>query len=162
MTLIDRLWHVGLWIAFRAMRVYWFVFRPRVSSVHVAVWCRGRVLVIRNSYKRHSSIPAGGVHRGEELAEAAARELREEVGIEVPADQLRLAQTICSRCESKHDTGHFFEIEFSTPPPVRVDGREVIQADFETPRQALARELSGPVRIYLEKRLKPEEPSEGE
>ena len=58
---IDRLWRVGLRVGFRLQQLYWFLFRPEKQGVYVAVWCRGRLLVIQPSYKPHPSFPAGAV-----------------------------------------------------------------------------------------------------
>jgi ADP-ribose pyrophosphatase YjhB (NUDIX family) len=58
--------------------------RP-VLAVSAAVFREGRVLVVRRAQAPligHFSLPGGGVEVGETLAEALARELMEEVGIE--------------------------------------------------------------------------------
>lgn len=44
---------------------------------------QGRLLLVRHSYRAHWGLPGGLIERGEEPAVAAAREVREEVGIEV-------------------------------------------------------------------------------
>ena len=43
----------------------------------------GRVLLVRHSYRRRWGFPGGLLKRGEELADGARREVREEVGIDV-------------------------------------------------------------------------------
>ena len=116
----------------------------------VAVWHAGRVLLIRNSYRRPLSMPAGNLHRGESPAAAAVRELREEVGISVEPGRLRFAREIVHRSDWKEDHSHLFELELAEAPRLAIDGREVIWAGFATRAEALARELSVPVRIYLE------------
>jgi 8-oxo-dGTP diphosphatase len=58
--------------------------RP-VLAVSAAVFREGRVLIVRRARAPligHFSLPGGGVEVGETLAEALARELDEEVGIE--------------------------------------------------------------------------------
>ena len=64
---------------------------PEVTPVHVAVGVvldeRGKVLISRRADNMHQGglweFPGGKVERGESLAMALARELREELGIEI-------------------------------------------------------------------------------
>ena len=151
----DRPWRLALRVAYRLQRLYWFMARPRQPSAHVAVWHEGRLLLIRNSYKRLVSVPAGRVHRAESAAQAAARELNEEVGICVPPEELRPGITVVSREEHKEDHAHFFELELGAAPKIHIDGREVIWAGFETVPDALQLPLSDPVRQFLERRAEP-------
>ena len=61
-----------------------FPSRP-ILAVSAAVFREGRVLVVRRARAPmigHFTLPGGGVEVGETLAEAVARELEEEVGIE--------------------------------------------------------------------------------
>jgi ADP-ribose pyrophosphatase YjhB (NUDIX family) len=118
----------------------------------VAIWHAGRVLLVRNSYRRPLSVPAGSLRRGESPERAAARELREEVGIAVPADRLRFVREIVHHTDWKEDHTHVFEVELDEAPRPAIDRREVVWAGFATPEEALARELSVPVRVYLESR----------
>ena len=119
----------------------------------IAVWHGGELLVIRNSYRNWYALPAGGVRRGETPAHAALRELREEVGIAVDAAAMRFAGDISTTFEFKRDRCSFFEVEFDTRPDFRIDGREVVWADFLTPSDALDTHLAPPVRTYLEQRV---------
>jgi ADP-ribose pyrophosphatase YjhB (NUDIX family) len=134
------------------LRVWWFVARPRAEGSLVAVWHAGRVLLVRNSYRRPLSLPAGNLRRGESPLAAAVRELREEVGIAAAPEVLRFVREVVHRTDWKEDHSHVFELELADPPRVAIDRREVVWAGFLTPAEALARELSVPVRIYLESR----------
>jgi ADP-ribose pyrophosphatase YjhB (NUDIX family) len=61
-----------------------FPTRP-VLAVSAAVFRDGRVLIVRRARAPligHFSLPGGGVELGETLADAIARELMEEVGVE--------------------------------------------------------------------------------
>ena len=149
----DRLWRLGLWVAYRVISVGWYVFRPHTRGVFIAVWHNRELLVIRNSYRRWYALPAGGVRRGETPAHAALRELREEVGIAAEPEALHFAGDISTTFEFKRDRCSFFEVEFDARPDFCVDGREVIWADFLTPSAALKTRLAPPVRAYLDDRL---------
>lgn len=99
-------------------------------------------------------MPAGNLRRGENALAAAVRELREEVGIAAAPDRLRWVREVVHHTDWKEDHSHVFELELDAAPRVAVDGREVVWAGFATPDEALAGELSVPVRVYLESRSK--------
>jgi ADP-ribose pyrophosphatase YjhB (NUDIX family) len=82
MPLPPRLYRLA-WLARTAWQL---VTRPRTIGVRVIVEREGRVLLIRHSYVPGWHLPGGGVDRGETLAEAARREVREEVGLTVEVD----------------------------------------------------------------------------
>ncbi len=148
-SLVDRLWHLGLWLAYRMLRMYWIVVRPRHRGALVALWYRGRVLLVRNSYQPWLVLPGGSVKTGESSAAAALREMREEVGIALKPAQLRFVTEIPSRFEYMRDHIAFFTADL-TDDRIQIDKREVIWAQFVEPEQALKERLAPPVREYLE------------
>ena len=152
-SLIDAAWRVALRCAYRGQLAYWFVFRPVEPSAHVAMWCGGRILVVHSSYKRHLSMPAGGLKRREVPIEGARRELREEVGIDVAASALREAGLFVGRAQWKEDRAYVFEIDVDEPPPIQIDNREVVGAEFMEPAAVLAQAASDVLRRYLQDRL---------
>ena len=88
----------------------------------------GRLLLVRHGYGRSElwMLPGGGVGRREEPADAARRELMEEVGCAL--DTVALVGTFGSEAEGKRDTILLFRGE--TPDSPRPDGLEVIDARF--------------------------------
>lgn len=148
--LLDPLARTAFRGAYALARVYWFVRRPHTEGVFVGVWHQGRVLLVQNSYKYNLSMPGGGLHRGEPVAEAGARELREETGIHVDAAALRPAFEFIGTEEHKHDHVRFLELDVDTPPHVTLDHREVTWAGFIDLDTALQLPVSYLVRAYLE------------
>ena len=149
---IDRGWRAAFVVAYAVLRAYWFVVRPRTRGVLVALWVQGSLLVIRNSYRSKLSLPGGAVDRGEEVADAAARELREEVGVEIEPGALRLARTYVVNEDCHEDQTSVFEIEMENAPVVAIDRREVVWAEFRTPGDVEHDELVTALRLYLEDR----------
>lgn len=72
--------------AWLARALYQRVTRPLTVGVRVIVEREGGVLLLRHSYIAGWHMPGGGVDRHETLAEAARREVREEVGLIVETD----------------------------------------------------------------------------
>jgi ADP-ribose pyrophosphatase YjhB (NUDIX family) len=88
----------------------------------------GRVLLVRHSYVAGWHLPGGGVNRGEPLAAAAARELREEVGVEATAPGRLLGVYLrLRRRNSDHVALYAFDAWRGEPAP---DGREILEARF--------------------------------
>jgi 8-oxo-dGTP pyrophosphatase MutT (NUDIX family) len=151
-TLVDRLWRLSLSLAYRCMLVYWRVFQPHTFGVCVAVWCRGRLLLVRHSYKPGWSIPTGGRRQSEPPEGAARRELREEVGIDAAPGALSPALSLSTRALGNHDHLEFFELWLASEPALSVDGREIVEARFATPDEARAMPLLLAAREYLARR----------
>ncbi|GBC60440.1 NUDIX hydrolase [Desulfonema ishimotonii] len=149
----DILWQWALTLAYRVLLCFWFVFRPRTRGVHVAVWHDGRVLLIRNSYKPGYTLPGGCLKSGEKAVRAAARELCEEVALRVSPNALHFVGAFPNPHEFKRDTIYLFEITLPDRPAFRADQREVAEAAFISPSQALRLSLFPTVRRYLQHRL---------
>lgn len=143
--LIQRVYRAVHWLR----RLWWWLRRPTNHGAMVAVWCGPKVLLVRTSYRPGWTLPGGFVDRGESLAQAAARELAEEVGIVVDAEDLRESEVIFHTTEHLKDHVHVFEVRVDATPPVTVDGREVVEAAFVEGQRADERQLFPPVREYL-------------
>jgi ADP-ribose pyrophosphatase YjhB (NUDIX family) len=128
---MRRVLQLGYKVAARIRRVYWFVFRPKTFGVKCVVQHDGRWLMIRNSYgKGHWTLPGGALHRGEAPEDAAIREVREEVGVEL-AHVESIGQYRNNR-EYKDDTVYCFVGKVSVPDH-RIDMKEVIEAAWFDP-----------------------------
>ena len=152
-ALVDWLWRIGFRLAHAARLGYWFAFRPASQGVYVGLWVGGRVLVIKNSYRRAYTLPCGGVKAGEDLATAAARELREEVGVEVARESLKVVGEFLSREYYFYDQATVFELELESVPEITVDRREVVWAEFLPAEEIRKLMLSSIARQYLTRRF---------
>ena len=116
-------------LLYRLKRLVLRWLRIRTRGVKVMLFNeQGELLLIRNSYGRSHLyvLPGGGIRPFEAPAAAAAREVREEVGIE--ADRVEPRSTHYSEAEGKRDTIHVFSAFGSTDP--KPDGVEVEEARF--------------------------------
>lgn len=80
----------------------WRIFHPVTVGVRLMLVADGTVILIRHSYQEFWIFPGGGAKTGEELAEAAKREAREEVGA-VVLDEPRLIGLYANFSEGKTD-----------------------------------------------------------
>jgi len=152
-TVLDRSFQLAYKAAYRMMRVYWGVRRPATHGALVTLWNQGELLLIQNSYVTYRSLPGGYVGRYETGAEAAVRELREEIGVTARTEQLEKVYDEVKDWEGKRDHVEVFKLELSTRPVVRIDHREVIEAGWYTPARALELDLFPPIRLILEAQL---------
>jgi 8-oxo-dGTP diphosphatase len=113
----------------------------------VAVYVGPDLLLVRPSYRADWHLPGGGVRRGETPEEAARRELAEEIGLCAAA--LLPVGVACTNCDGRRDRIHFFELRLVTPPKLRLDNREVIEARLTSPFELQNMALTGLVAAYL-------------
>jgi 8-oxo-dGTP diphosphatase len=149
---VDRGFQLAYVCAYQVMRAYWRVRHPTTHGTLVALWNRGEVLLVRNSYVPYYGLPGGYVRRGETPRQAALRELVEEVGISAQADELELVLDETNEWEGKHDHVQIFALDLTARPNVVVDHREVVEASWWSPERARSLDLFPPLRRVLEQR----------
>ncbi|HEX8959411.1 MAG TPA: NUDIX domain-containing protein, partial [Solirubrobacterales bacterium] len=97
----DRPSERHMWLRLLLGRLVWRLFRPITLGSRCLVLDGERVLLVRHTYGSAWHLPGGAVEKGETLAEAARREVREECGLEV--GNLSLLGIYYSHAEGKHD-----------------------------------------------------------
>jgi len=138
--------------AYLMARAWWFIRRPRTFGSVVAVWCDGRLLLVRTSYRPQYNLPGGFIKPRETALDAAVREVAEELHLVLPADALTLRWHGSTIFEHRHDTTTIWEIVLDAQPRIDVDGREVVSAGWWMPAEAMTLPLPPPVRAYLANR----------
>jgi 8-oxo-dGTP diphosphatase len=153
-AIADALWRLAYRVAYRLMRVWWWIRRPAQNSAYVAVWRGDDLLLIRNSYRSGVTIPCGDIGRRETPRQAARRELEEEVGIRVGADDLEFVCDLNLDFENKDDHAYFFELHRGAEAPIEIaiDRREVIWAEFCPLNSLYFVALTPHVLMYLSRR----------
>jgi ADP-ribose pyrophosphatase YjhB (NUDIX family) len=115
----------------------------------------GGILLIRNSYgdSEQFVLPGGGVRPWEAPERAAAREVREELGL-TPVSLTHVA-THFSGAEGKRDTIHLLRAETDGPPVA--DNMEVAEARFFA-FHALPEKISAATRRRIAEHLGERQP----
>jgi len=147
-ALIRAVYRVAHW----GLRLLWLIRRPETTGALVAVWYAGRLLIVKNSYRRQLTLPGGYVRSREDRRTAAARELREEVGIQVQPKRLVHAYHGTHVFEHRQDTLDIYELELDVEPTVQVDHREVVLAEFHTADEVLGMNIVPHLAEYLTRR----------
>lgn len=75
----------------------------------------GRLLIVKANYKSYWSLPGGWLDDGESPRQTAVRELQEETGLQVSADELELVRVIDRRSDLVHT--HLFVFRYLKPLP---------------------------------------------
>ncbi|HMJ57168.1 MAG TPA: NUDIX hydrolase [Polyangiaceae bacterium] len=151
--MIDLFFRLAYRSAYRLMRVYWAVRHPQAHGALVAIWHDGKILLVQNSYVPYRSLPGGYVHSHETGRDAALRELREETGIQATSSDLKPVVDEHHEWEGKREHIEIFELDVTERPHIEVDNREVVQAGFFSPQEALGLVLFPPLRRVIERRL---------
>src|SRR5262245_52920470 len=114
----------------RLMHVYWRFARAMTLGVRaLVVDDEGRIFLVRHSYVSGWHLPGGGVEAGETLAQAVARELREEGNIEVTAPPQLHGMFFNTRASRRDHVAVFVVRDFrQTAAPV--PDREIRAAGF--------------------------------
>jgi 8-oxo-dGTP pyrophosphatase MutT (NUDIX family) len=108
----DRIVRLAFRVGYWGLRIWWFLVRPRKVGVKCVLTSGHEVLLVRHTYGRAGQwdLPGGGVRRREEPHEAARREIREELGVDLP--RWRLLGDLFARNDYKRDHLWCFSGEF--------------------------------------------------
>jgi 8-oxo-dGTP pyrophosphatase MutT (NUDIX family) len=124
---------LGYRLAYRLLRVWWALTRPRVSGVKCLLRHDDRILLVRHTYgPRGWDLPGGMVKRGEDPQLTARREMGEELGVSAET-WIDLGVMVGSH-DHRHDTIHLYGAELSGPA-ITIDLGELSVAQWYAPAQ---------------------------
>lgn len=142
----PRLWATRLCyrMAYRLLQLVGMLSGHHGDGVKCLLTHSGRVLLVRHTYGRRQVwyLPGGGVRRSEQPLAAGLREMREELGLEIPT--LRELGSIELRLDHLRATVTCLHTEL-TDPRLRPNPSEIAQAAWFAP-DALPSPLGSEVR----------------
>jgi 8-oxo-dGTP pyrophosphatase MutT (NUDIX family) len=148
-SVVDAAWRIALRVGFQLARAWWHIRRPYHEGALVTLYVGRSLLLVKTSYRREWGLPGGSIHAGETPAEAAQREMDEEIGL--PAYPLIPAGSVCGIWDGRRDRVHFFELHLDRLPALRLDNREIVAAHLASPEELRNFALTAPVAAHLGK-----------
>ncbi len=138
---------LSLRVGYRVRKAFWKMTRPDVAGVAVMLRdADGRLLLVRHSYgPRNWALPGGGMGPQEDAAEAARREIREELRCEL--EDLQLLHAFEESLSGAPHIAHVFTAGAVQEP--RVDGRELLEARWFAREELEAAALTNVTRRRL-------------
>ena len=135
-------------VAFIVLQVVSRVFHPRTRGVKCLVVHDGRVLLVRHSYgPKQWDLTGGFCRRREDFADAARREVVEELGVEI-ARLTDLGEKLRG-LYGRHETLRLFRIDVDAAD-VEIDAGEIAEVRW-CPRDELPAPRSELVDVALER-----------
>ncbi len=114
--------------AYRVLQLIWFFWRPHKHGVKCVLTADDRILLVRHTYGRRSwDLPGGAVKRHEPPAQAARREMQEELGLG-SVDWTKIGE-LRGTVDHRRDTIHCFRAEM-TAPTLTIDRGELAAAKW--------------------------------
>ncbi len=137
-------------IGFRLARIVWRLLRPSHQGALVGIHVGPDLLLVRQSYRSEYTLPGGGLKTGEQAADAARRELHEELGLSLAPGSIEPVCTETALWDGRRDTVAFFALSLAARPDLAIDNREIVDTRFVTPQEARGLRLTGPAAHYLD------------
>ncbi len=113
------------------VKIYWGIFKPETYGVKVIIENNGKFLLVRNAYgSKRWTFPGGRIEKNEAAIAAAAREIREEVQLNI--SNLIFIDQIVSTSEGKRDNVSIFRAS-SESSEITSDEFEIEEAGWFAP-----------------------------
>jgi len=132
--IIDHTFQLGFRCAYRLAKSYWFFSNKTSRGAQVIVYVGENILLVRSSYRNKFTFPGGYIENKETPIETAKRELFEETGIVANENQLVFKEKLTHFNRKRKNINSIFEYRPTSQPTIRIDNREIIEANFYNPQ----------------------------
>lgn len=117
------------------------------------IWFQDQVLLVRNSYQPCWSAPGGAIEASESLIEAAVRECKEEIELDIDQSEMVFVRDIERSFRFRTDKVSLFEWHPREKPFIKIDNREIIDAKWFSPSDACRLNIIPHLSSYIRDRM---------
>jgi len=108
----------------------------RTQRAYVILHCEPEILVVKNWLGRQRwSFPGGGIKKGEAPERTIAREVHEELGIDINPAELKLVSTGKWQTDNLGHQYHIFYLKLPQRIDLKTRWPEVVQVDWKKPTE---------------------------
>lgn len=97
------------------IKLYWKICKIQTQGVRIMILYQNEIILVRHWYNTLWVMPGGGIKKHETPEQAAIREIKEEIGVEIKQLDYKLG-TYSNIKEGKNDIVHCFVIEINQKP----------------------------------------------
>ncbi len=120
----------------KAIAIVSLMSRPMTLGVRTMVFDdQGRIFLVRHSYVPGWYLPGGGVDVGETMAQAAARELREEGNIHAHGAMELFGLYLNVRHSRRNHVALYIVRDWEQPAPPKMPALEIVEVGFFDPAE---------------------------
>lgn len=135
---------IGTFLYYLTWPLVWF-YSPLTTRVRVIIRCQDEILVVKNWFgSGRWQLPGGGIRIGENTLEAANREIKEELSMQLKNTKKLTTEALVFSQDGMLKRNQFVLADMKNKPQV-VISREISQyqwikiSDFELPQQITAK-----------------------
>jgi len=129
---MNRLWVVLGRAAYVVVRPLMYLYLKDSQRTRIIVRTDDKILLLKDWLGDGSwKFPGGGVHKNEEVVHAACRELHEETGINLAAQQLKEAGNLQLSSQAINIQLHIFIAKLDNPWPVKKQPFEIVEIEWD-------------------------------
>lgn len=133
---------------------YWKKFNIRTHGVRVMLVYQNQIILVRHWYNSLWVMPGGGIKKNETPEQAAVREVREELRLEIKQLDYKLG-TYSNTKDGKNDTVHCFVAELEEQPILKkrfnFEISDIVCVDIDNVPEGTSQATCTRIKEYLNK-----------
>lgn len=149
---MRKLWNIVGRIAYIVSYPALALYLRKDERARVVVVCEGHILLVKSWLDSGRwYLPGGGLHKAEDPAIGAARELVEETGLQFDVTDLSHVESFRYRDKLISYDCHAYRLELSKQPKLKLQAQEITDAAWFLPEEVIAMNVHDSVKRLAEK-----------